>query len=200
MASCCARLPCPSPPSAHQHARVSRLTHRPRRPAPRHRIRHREHASLSMSPVRAGGELVSTLARARRGLGSAGRGRGAPAAGCDIQTVGWSGSGAGPACCGCRRAGQAAAGGVACLGRARRGSLPEQGGRAGACSAHPRRPRAAAVVTVRRRGRRRSCWRSLAAPPPSPPRRCPSAAGACDASAGGGPLLGGIPREPYAGS
>ena len=85
-ASCCARLPGPSPLSAHRRAAVScacdsRLTHHPHRPSPRHCIRCREHAALSMPPVR-GGELVSALARARRGVsGGAGSGRGAPAAG-----------------------------------------------------------------------------------------------------------------------
>ena len=110
-ASSCARSPCPSPPSAHRRAagscaRDSRLTHHPRRPAPRHRIRRWEHASLSMSPVCRGGELVSALARARRGVsGGAGRGRGAPASGSTVRTSGRRGSGAGPACGG-RRAGR----------------------------------------------------------------------------------------------
>ena len=72
--------------SAHRRAagscaRDSRLTHHPPRPSPPHCIRRREHAALSMLPVR-GGELVSALARARRGVsGGADIGRGAPAAG-----------------------------------------------------------------------------------------------------------------------
>lgn len=45
-------------------ARDSRLTHLPSRPAPRHRIRRREHASLSMSPVRARGGSWCPLSRA----------------------------------------------------------------------------------------------------------------------------------------
>jgi hypothetical protein len=112
-ASCCSRSPCPSPPSAHRRAagscaRDSRLTHRPRCPAPRHCIHRREHASLSMSPVRGGGvELVSARARARRGIsgGGVGRGRGVPAASSTVRTSGRRGSGAGPACGG-RRAGR----------------------------------------------------------------------------------------------
>ncbi len=72
-ASCCARSPCPSPPSAHRCAagscaRDSRLTHHPCRPAPRHCIRRREHAALSMSPVRGGGSWCP-LSRAL-GVGS----------------------------------------------------------------------------------------------------------------------------------
>ncbi len=138
--------------------RDSRLTHRHRRPASRHRIRRREHASLSMSPVRVGGGSWCPLSRAL-GAGSraalAGRGRGAPAAGGGVRTAGRRGSGAGPACGG-RHADRPRLGvRLACYGC----SAAHQGGRA-ACSARPRRPRAAAVAAARRRGRRRSCRRS----------------------------------------
>jgi hypothetical protein len=73
-ASSCARTPCPSLSSAHRRAagscaRDSRLTHHPRRHVPRHRIRRREHASLSMSPVRGGGVGVRSHARSARGFG-----------------------------------------------------------------------------------------------------------------------------------
>ena len=100
--------------------------------------------------------MVSALARARRGVsGGAGSGRGAPAAGSTVRTSGRRGSGAGPACGG-RRAGRLRLG--VWLAWDGRGAAHHQGGRA-ACSARPRRPRAAAVAAARRRDRRRSCRR-----------------------------------------
>ena len=158
-ASSCARSPCPSPPSAHRRtagscARDSRLTHHPRRPDPRHRIRRREHVSLSMSPVRGGGswcplsralgvgsraalavagarQLPAVLSRRRDGVArEQGRlvvavARAERGWGCGLLLLAWDG----------------------------RGAAHHQGGRA-ACSARPRRPRAAAIAAARCRGRR----------------------------------------------
>jgi len=108
-------------------ARDSRLTHLPSGPAPRHRIRRREHASLSISPVLtrggAGGGSWCPLGV----FGGAGRGRGAPAAGRTVRTSGRRGSGAGPACGG-RRAGRPRLG--VWLAWDGRGAAHHQGGRA----------------------------------------------------------------------
>ena len=159
-ASSCARSPCPSPPSAHRRAagscaRDSRLTHHPCRPAPRHRIRRREHASLSMSPVRGGGVGVRSRARSARGLGRRWQWQGRASCRQYRPDVGmeWLGSRAG---LWWRSRGQGAAGGVACLaGRARRGSPP---GRTGSLLGPP--APSARAAAVRRRVRRRSCRRS----------------------------------------
>ena len=197
-ASSCARSPCPSPTSAHRRAagsceRDSRLTHRLRRPAP---VTASAAGSIVEHVACARGELVSALARARRGVSGGTGWQGKGRASCRR----WRPDG-GPAWLGSRAGlwwpsrGQAAAGGVACLGRARRGSPP---GRTGSLLGPP-------APSTRRGSHGRAAPGSPSKlPAPPSPRRCArhrvaalAAAGACDASAGAGPSLGGVPRAPW---